>query len=56
MPWVAVFLGGLWIPNLFYWGLNQFITQRTLAARSLSEGQRGIVFAAFLKLQANWDS
>ena len=29
MPWVAVFVGGLWIPNLFYWGLNQFITQRT---------------------------
>jgi len=26
VPWVAVFIGGLWIPNLFYWGLNQFIT------------------------------
>lgn len=50
MPWVAVFVGGLWIPNLFYWGLNQFISQRTLAARSLAEGQRGIVFAALLKL------
>jgi solute:Na+ symporter, SSS family len=50
MPWVAVFIGGLWIPNLFYWGLNQFITQRTLGARSLSEGQRGIILAAFLKL------
>jgi SSS family solute:Na+ symporter len=50
MPWVAVFIGGLWIPNLFYWGLNQFITQRTLGARSLREGQRGIVLAAGLKL------
>ncbi len=50
MPWLAVFVGGLWIPNLFYWGLNQFITQRTLAARSLAEGQRGIFFAAVLKL------
>lgn len=50
MPWVAVFVGGLWIPNLFYWGLNQFITQRTLGARSLVEGQKGIVFAASLKL------
>ena len=50
MPWVAVFVGGLWIPNLFYWGLNQFITQRTLAARNLAEGQRGMFLAAGLKL------
>jgi SSS family solute:Na+ symporter len=50
MPWVAVFIGGLWIPNLFYWGLNQFITQRTLGARSLKDGQRGIVLAAAFKL------
>lgn len=50
LPWVAVFIGGLWIPNLYYWGLNQFITQRTLAAKSLLEGQRGILFAATLKL------
>jgi SSS family solute:Na+ symporter len=50
MPWVAVFIGGLWIPNLFYWGLNQFITQRTLGARSLRDGQRGIILAASLKL------
>jgi SSS family solute:Na+ symporter len=50
MPWVAVFIGGLWIPNLFYWGLNQFITQRTLGARSLKDGQKGIVLAAAIKL------
>lgn len=50
MPWVAVFIGGLWIPNIFYWGLNQFITQRTLGARSLAQGQKGILFAAGLKL------
>ncbi len=50
MPWVAVFVGGLWIPNIFYWGLNQFITQRTLGAKSLAEGQKGILFAAALKL------
>ncbi len=50
MPWLAVFVGGLWIPNLFYWGLNQFITQRTLGAKSLAEGQKGMLFAAFLKL------
>ena len=50
MPWLAVFIGGLWIPNLFYWGLNQFITQRTLAARSLADGQRGLFLAGFIKL------
>lgn len=50
MPWIAVFIGGLWIPNLFYWGLNQFITQRTLGAKSLAQGQKGILFAAGLKL------
>ncbi len=50
MPWLAVFVGGLWIPNLFYWGLNQFITQRALAARSLADGQRGMFLAAFIKL------
>ena len=50
VPWLAVFVGGLWIPNLFYWGLNQFITQRTLGAKSLAEGQKGILFAALMKL------
>ena len=50
MPWLAVFIGGLWIPNIFYWGLNQFITQRTLAARSLADGQRGLFLAGFIKL------
>lgn len=50
LPWVAVFIGGMWIPNLFYWGLNQFITQRTLAAKSIDEGQKGVLFGASLKL------
>ncbi|MEM9353714.1 MAG: sodium/solute symporter [Planctomycetota bacterium] len=49
IPWSAL-LVGLWIPNFFYWGLNQYITQRTLGSKSLAEGQKGIVFAAFLKL------
>jgi len=50
LPWFGVFLGGLWFANLFYWGCNQYITQRVLAARSLAEGQRGVLFAAGLKL------
>lgn len=49
LPWTALLLG-LWIPNLYYWGLNQYITQRTLGSASLAEGQKGIVFAAFMKL------
>ncbi|NLZ04950.1 MAG: sodium/solute symporter [Phycisphaerae bacterium] len=49
IPWTALVVG-LWIPNFFYWGLNQYITQRTLGSKSLAQGQRGIVFAAFLKL------
>ncbi len=49
LPWTALVIG-LHIPNFYYWGLNQYITQRTLAARSLRQGQLGIIFAAFLKL------
>ncbi len=49
IPWTALVLG-LWIPNFYYWGLNQYITQRTLGSKSVAEGQKGIVFAAALKL------
>ncbi len=50
LPGLSVLIGGLWVANLYYWGFNQYIIQRTLAAKSLRESQRGIVFAAFLKL------
>ena len=49
IPWTALVIG-LWIPNFYYWGLNQYITQRTLASQSLKQGQLGILFAASLKL------
>ncbi|MCU0914798.1 MAG: sodium/solute symporter [Planctomycetes bacterium] len=49
LPWTALLLG-LWIPNFYYWGLNQYITQRTLGSESLAQGQKGIMFAAFMKL------
>jgi SSS family solute:Na+ symporter len=49
LPWTALVIG-LWIPNFYYWGLNQYITQRTLAAKTLKHGQLGIIFAAALKL------
>lgn len=50
LPGLAVLIGGLWVANLYYWGFNQYIIQRTLAAKSLKEAQKGIVLAAFLKL------
>ncbi|HON92615.1 MAG TPA: sodium/solute symporter [Sedimentisphaerales bacterium] len=49
LPWTALLLG-LWIPNFYYWGLNQYITQRTLGSESLAQGQKGIMFAAAMKL------
>ena len=49
IPWTALVVG-LWIPNFYYWGLNQYIMQRTLGAKSVAEGQKGIVFAAAMKL------
>ncbi len=50
LPGIAVLVGGMWVANLYYWGFNQYIIQRTLASKSLEEGQKGIAFAAFLKL------
>lgn len=50
LPGLAVLIGGIWIANLYYWGFNQYIIQRTLAAKSIKEAQKGIVFAAYLKL------
>jgi len=50
LPGLSVLIGGMWVANLYYWGFNQYIIQRTLAAKNLRESQRGIVFAAFLKL------
>lgn len=49
MPWGILILG-IWIPNFYYWGLNQYITQRILGSASLAEGQKGLVLAGFLKL------
>jgi SSS family solute:Na+ symporter len=50
LPGLSVLLGGMWIANLSYWGFNQYIIQRALAAKNLREAQKGVVFAAFLKL------
>ncbi|MGA1227567.1 MAG: sodium/sugar symporter [Tamlana sp.] len=50
LPGLGVLVGGMWVANLYYWGFNQYIIQRTLAAKSLKEAQKGILLAAFLKL------
>ncbi|MDG1066519.1 MAG: sodium/solute symporter, partial [Luminiphilus sp.] len=50
LPGISVLIGGMWVMNVSYWGFNQYIIQRALAAKSVSEAQKGIAFAAFLKL------
>jgi len=50
LPGIAVLVGGMWIANLSYWGFNQYIIQRALAAKNIGEAQKGVVFAAYLKL------
>ncbi|QLE02996.1 sodium/sugar symporter [Galbibacter sp. BG1] len=50
LPGISVLVGGMWVANLYYWGFNQYIIQRTLAAKSLKEAQKGILLAACLKL------
>lgn len=50
LPGISVLVGGLWIANLYYWGCNQYIIQRALAAKSIREAQTGLAFAGILKL------
>jgi SSS family solute:Na+ symporter len=50
LPGISVLVGGMWVMNLSYWGFNQYIIQRALAAKSTREAQKGIAFAAFLKM------
>jgi len=50
LPGLSVLIGGMWIANLSYWGFNQYIIQRALAAKNIAEAQKGVLFAAFLKL------
>ena len=50
VPGIAAVVGGVWLTNLGYWGFNQYIIQKGLAAKSLDEAKKGMVFAAFLKI------
>ncbi|SFW31424.1 solute:Na+ symporter, SSS family [Prevotellaceae bacterium HUN156] len=49
-PGIVLIFGALWLTNLGYWGFNQYIIQKGLAAKSLAEAKKGMVFAAFLKI------
>ncbi|WOE75525.1 sodium:solute symporter family transporter [Alterisphingorhabdus coralli] len=50
LPGIWTLLGGLWVLHFSYWGFNQYIIQRALGAENLNEAQKGLAFAAFLKL------
>ena len=49
VPWPTLFTGMMFI-QIFYWSTNQVIVQRAMAARSLAEGQKGVLFASAMKL------
>lgn len=49
IPWWTIFTG-MMLVQLFYWGTNQAIIQRALAAKNLKEGQKGLMLAAFFKI------
>ncbi len=48
-PFATLFTGMIFA-NLFYWCTNQYVIQRTLGARSLAEGQKGVLFSGFFKV------
>jgi SSS family solute:Na+ symporter len=49
VPW-SVLITGMFFNNIFYWATNQSIIQRTLAAKNLAEGQKGVLFAGLFKV------
>lgn len=50
LPGIGVLIGGMWIANISYFGCNQYIIQRALAAKNIGEAQKGLAFAGYLKL------
>ncbi|MHA6249297.1 sodium:solute symporter family transporter [Pontibacter sp. CAU 1760] len=50
LPGIAVIAGAMWATNLGYWGFNQYIIQKGLAAKSINEAKRGLLFAGYLKI------
>jgi len=50
VPGIAAVVGAVWLNTICYWGFNQYITQKGLAAKSIDDAQKGILFAAGLKI------
>ena len=50
VPGLVAIIGGVWLTNLGYWGFNQYIIQKGLAAKSIDEAKKGLIFAGFLKI------
>lgn len=50
LPGLAVIFGAMWLTNIGYWGFNQYIIQKGLAAKSLAEAKKGLIFAGYLKI------
>lgn len=50
LPGLVVIFGAMWLTNLGYWGFNQYIIQKGLAAKNMQEAKRGLLFAAGLKI------
>ncbi len=50
LPGLAVIFGAMWLTNIGYWGFNQYIIQKGLAAKNLNEAKKGLIFGAYLKI------
>jgi solute:Na+ symporter, SSS family len=50
LPGLAVIFGAMWLTNLGYWGFNQFIIQKGLAAENIQHAKKGLIFAGYLKI------
>lgn len=50
LPGLAVIFGAMWITNFGYWGFNQYIIQKGLAAKDLRHAKQGLLFGAYLKI------
>lgn len=50
LPGLSLLLGSIWVTNFGFWGFNQYIIQKGLAARSLHEAKKGLLFAGYLKI------
>lgn len=50
LPGLAVIFGAMWLTNIGYWGFNQYIIQKGLAAKNLAEAKKGLIFAGYLKI------